>query len=256
MLNKITYSCTALNGLNKKKQGLLKQEADGYYRVVLGALNAYNSIGDLYPYEPAKALFEASGALKRRIARGALRAENGHPKWEPAMSEEQYACRVMEIRESRVCAHIKQIDLVFDKYRDEKGRPIIGIEGYVAPSGELGYVLEKALVNPNENIAFSIRSFTENIPTFSGVHRVLKNIVTWDYVGEPGIAQAEKYYSPALENKEDKVFNRATLEHAFYNQSPGFKSASMESVRLNADELFQSLGWVSSNESKPSYLKW
>lgn len=255
MSNTVSFTCTALNGSNKV--GKIKREADGYYRVVLGALNAYNSVGELYPYEGAKDLFNSSSALMRRVERGALRSENGHPKWLPNMSEDQYARRIMQIYEDRVCAHIKRVDLVFDKYRDDRGRTIIGIEGYVAPAGELGYVLEKALDNPNENVAFSIRSFTENIPTYTGMNKILRNVITWDFVGEPGIAQAEKYFSPTLESLEEKKFNRTTLERAYYypNDSKD-TSVSTESIRLGADDLFKSLGWVNPSTAKPSYFNW
>lgn len=254
MLNSITYSCTALNGSNKV--GLLKRESDGYYRVVLGALNAYNSANELYAYEPAKRLFERSGALMRRIERGALRAENGHPKMLPGMNDNSYAQRIMQIYEDRVCAHIKSVDLVFDRYKDKNNRPIIGIEGLITPDGELAHVVERALQNPNHNVAFSIRSFTENIPTFTGMTKILRNIITWDFVGEPGIREAEKYFSPSLESLEEKKFSRNTLESAFNDKSDSFSTPSMESARMNADDLFRSLGWSNSNESKPGYLNW
>lgn len=254
MLNSVTFSCTRLHGTNKV--GLLKADSDGYYRVVLGALNCHNSAGGYYPYEPAKKLFERSSSLMRRVDRGALRAENGHPVWETGMSEAQYANRIMQIQERRVCAHIRQLDLVFDKHKDDRGRPIIGIEGLVAPSGELGYVLEKALSNPHENIAFSIRSFTNDISGYNGVQKNLVNVVTFDYVGEPGIAYAEKYRSPSLESYDDRKFTRSTLERAFSNNDMVNTSPSMESARMNKDELFNSLGWVNSDQSQPSYLKW
>lgn len=254
MLNSVTFSCTRLNGTNKV--GLLKPDSDGYYRVVLGALNCHNSSGGYYPYEPAKRLFERSSSLMRRIERGALRAENGHPVWETGMSQTQYANRIMQIYEKRVCAHIRQVDLVFDKHKDDRGRPIIAIEGLVAPAGELGYVLEKALANPHENIAFSIRSFTNDVESYIGLQKNLINIITWDFVGEPGISVAEKYRSPSLESYEDKVFSRSTLERAFSNNEITYSNPSMESAKMNADELFRSLGWVNSNESQPSYLKW
>lgn len=254
MLNSVSFTCTAMNGLNKV--GLIKPDSDGYYRVVLGALNVYNSSGEYYAYEGAKHLFERSSSLMRRVARGALRSENGHPKWLPGMSEDEYARRIMQIYEERVCAHIRQVDLVFDKYKDDKGRRIIGIEGLVRPDGELGYVLENALKNPHHNVAFSIRSFTENIRSYTGVTKILKSIITWDLVTEPGIPIAEKYYSPSLESLTEKKFSRNTLERAYYSKDTNTNSPSMESVKMNAAELFHSLGWVNSDESQPSYLKW
>lgn len=257
MFNSVSFTCTAMNGMNKV--GLLKPDEQGYYRVVLGALNCYNSQNEYYEYEGAKTLFERSGSLMRRIGRGALRSENGHPKLLPGMTEDDYARRIMQIYEERVCAHIKQIDLVFDKYKDpQTGKRCIGVEGLIAPAGELGYVLENALKNPNENIAFSVRSFTENIPTFTGVRKIMRQLITYDFVGEQGIHIADKYHSPALESLEEKKFTRSTLESAYYGSQAkqNLSPVSVESVKLSADELFRSLGWVNSNESNPSYLKW
>lgn len=253
MLNSVTFSCTALK---PGKRGLIKKDEDGYYRVILSALNAYNSSGEFYEYEGAKKLFERSSSLMRRIHRGSLYGELGHPKWLPGMSEDDYARRIMQIYEDRVCCHIRSIDLIFDKYKDERGRPIIGVEGLIAPSGELAHVLERALVNPHNNVAFSIRSFTENTATFTGVKKVLRNVITYDAVLEPGMSLAEKYNSPSLESLEEKRFSRHTLERAYFTSEIGHSNPSMESAKMNADELFKSLGWVNSNESQPSYLKW
>lgn len=251
MLNSVSYSCTALSGMNKV--GKIKQEADGYYKVILGGLNVFNSSGQLYPYEPAKQLFETSGVLQRRIKRGALRAENGHPKKTGNMSNADYVSRLLNIYEGRVCAHIKQIDLDFNAVKDDKGRPIVAIVGHVAPAGELGYVLEKALQNPNENVAFSIRAFTDDRDTYTGTIRILKNIVTWDYVGEPGIAVAEKYYSPTLESLDFQTFSRGDMERAVRDMNK--TSVATESAKMNAQELFQTLGWVDQN-AQPSFMQW
>lgn len=255
MLSSVTYSCTALNGTNKV--GLLKQLDNGYFRTVLGGLDVFNSSNELYPYKEAAELFERSGALQRRIARGALRAENGHPKFVTGMTNDDYANRIMNIHEDRVCAHISKIELVFDEIKDDKGRPIIAIVGDVAPAGELSYVLEKALKNPNENIAFSIRAFTEDRSTFKGRIRILRNIITWDYVGEPGIGIAEKYNSPSLESLEERIFSRSDLERVSRNLSNGPRNIATENARMNADELFRSLGWdMRTNDQRPKYLGW
>ena len=255
MFNKVSFTCTSLK---PNKVGLIKPDSQGYYRVCVGALNAYNSVGEYYEYEGAKELFDRSSSLMRRISRGALSGENGHPKWLPGMTEDDYARRIMQIYEDRICVHFKQIDLVFDKYTDERGRKIIGIEALITPGGELGYVLENDLKNPNANIAFSIRSFTENIPTFNGVKKILKNIICFDKVTEPGISLAEKYNSPALESLEEKTFSRTTLERAYSNDNivKTLSPFGMESVKMNAEELFTSLGWNHSSHQTPSYFNW
>ena len=257
MLNSVTYACTALAGMNKV--GLLKPEEDGYYSVVLGGLNVYNSAGEFYTLDQARRLFEESGQLQRRIRKGALRAENGHPKMLPGMSQEQFAHRVMSIYEERVCAHIKEVTLDFDNVRDKNGQKVVAIMGKIAPAGELGHVLDRALKNPNENIAFSIRAFTDNEFSRMRVNRHLKSIVTWDYVGEQGIELADKYSNPALESfggevaMESHTFSRGVMERALV-EAPGL--IATESKRMTATELFQSCGWDLPSGAKPTYMGW
>ena len=68
--------------------------------------------------------------------------------------------------------------------------------------------------NPKENVCFSIRSFTDNSYSHGRVNKVLKNIITFDYVNEPGIHIAEKYKSPSLEAVEETVFSKEQFDSA------------------------------------------
>lgn len=250
--NNVTYECTALNGMNKV--GLLRRDEQGYAQVVLGGLDVSNSAGEFYTFDQSKKLFEDSGALQRRIRSGALRGENGHPKMMPGQSPESFANRVMSIWEDRVCVHIKKVTLDFENVRDANGRKVIAIMGWVKPSGELGYVLEEALNNPNQNVAFSIRAFTDNERFRGRTNRHLRNIVTWDFVGEPGIAIATKYSSPALESLDEMNFNRHQLERAA--NLPGPTGVATESVKLTANELFRSFGWNLDSGKRSAWTQW
>lgn len=246
-MNSIMYACTSLVGMNKV--GELKRTPEGYYPMVVGALNVFNSGGQFYPLEGSRALFEdQSSSLQRRVKRGALRGEYGHPKplprklnqAEQRLQDEEFARRNLSIYEENVCCHHMKLWLEFDKVKDKNGKPVIVIMSHVAPNGPLGSVLEKQLQNPNENVCFSIRSFTDNKKRFGVEHRTLREVVTFDYVNEPGIAVAEKYLSPALEDFSME-FSRATLERAIYENRPAGISA--ETTILTADSLFASMGW-------------
>jgi hypothetical protein len=255
-LNSVTFACTSLVGVNKV--GELKKNAKGYYPMVVGALNVFNSAGQLYVYEQAKDLFESSSQFQRRVARGSLRGENGHPRMDPNQSVESFANRVMTIVENRICCHHASITLDYNNIKDANGKPVIAIISEVCPSGELGYVLEKELANPNENICFSIRAFTDDFRQNGVYKRALRNIVTFDHVNEPGISVAEKWKSPALENLLDMSFSRGVIERSFKEQSlPGF---SRESTHLSADELYASLGWSALDSfdttKKAAYTEW
>lgn len=257
-LNSIRFACTSLAGVNKA--GTLKKDADGYYEVVVGALNFFNSAGQLYVYEQAKDLFTSSSQLMRRVSRGALRGEYGHPKLLPGMSQDQFANRIMSIYEENVCCHFREITLDFERVKDANGKPVIAIVAWVKPSGPNAKALQDSLDNPNENVCFSIRAFTDDYRDKGITKRILKTIVTWDYVNEPGISIAEKFKSPSLESLCDQSFSRGNLERACDKSL--MSGMATESALLTADELFLSMGWETTTSMKrvqpktPSYMGW
>ena len=254
--NSVRFACTALAGSNKV--GVLKQDDNGYYEVVVGALDVYNSAGQFYVYEQAKELFQSSSQLMRRVSRGALRGEYGHPKPQPGMSNDQFANRIMSIYEENTCCHHKEITLDFDRVKDANGKPVIAIISKVMPSGPIGPALEKSLNNKNENVCFSIRAFTDDYREGGITKRILKTVVTFDFVTEPGIEVANKFVAPALES-DGMILSRGDIER-------GIKSASQhgiatESSLLTADELFKSMNWQNTGMSNlkvpaPHYTKW
>ncbi len=192
------YRCTALVGTTKT--GQLRADAAGYYEVVLGALDFYNSAGAFYAFSPAKSLFEESSSLMRRTANGALRGEYGHPKFLPGMTSQQFLMRVMDINEQSVSHHISEVYIDETSVRNKDGSSVIAIMGRVKPCGPFGDALAASFENPNENVCFSIRSLTEDIRDARGtLVKTLREIITWDYVNEPGISVANKYQAPGLE---------------------------------------------------------
>ncbi|BAW19297.1 putative virion structural protein [Ralstonia phage RP31] len=240
MFNNVTFTCTRLNGTNKV--GDLKKNERGYYVMVIGALNMFNSAGMYYRADAAKQFFEESSSFMRRVKRGALRGEYGHPRRDPAMSMQAFYARLLQIHEDKVCVHFASVWLDFENYKDDQGRPIVAILAEVAPNGPLGYVLEKQLQNPAENVCFSIRSFTDDRMERGVINRYIKTIVTFDYVNEPGMAVAEKFNSPALEGLEDVTFTRGQVE-AGSTQLIEASGVGNESVQLNVHELMNAFGW-------------
>lgn len=216
-MTQIVYQCTAYNGVNKV--GNLKKDASGYFEIVLGALNAYNAAGWYYSYEHAKALFENSAELMRRISTARLRGETGHPRFQPGMTQLQWFSRVNDIYEPNCCVHIKKVWLDFEGHKDENGQPIILIMGLVKASGANSLWLEKQFENPDEDVCFSIRSFTEDKILAGRKTKMLKKIVTWDTVNEPGMSDACKYKTPSLEALGLSTVNQADLEMSFFTDS-------------------------------------
>ncbi|WJJ55179.1 head maturation protease [Xanthomonas phage RTH11] len=202
-MNGFSLSCTALLGTNKA--GTLKPDADGYYTVVLGALDVFNSSGAYYPEASAKHLFQQSASLMRRIASGNLRGEYGHPRPQPGMTPDDWVNRVRDIYEPNVCMHIRKVTVDYTSFRNEQGQPVITIVGEVKPSGPNGPALKEQFDNRHEDVCFSIRSLTNDDFRMGRVTKHIKLIVTWDYVNEPGLAQAHKWNSPSLESHSEAV---------------------------------------------------
>lgn len=189
---------------SKGKKGILTPDSDGYYEVVVGALNTYNSAGEYYTAEGAIALFENSSHLMRRIKNGALYAELGHPKKAPGMSMEQFYSRVVSIEETNICGHFSELRLDFkfgEKHPELNNKDLIAVVAKVKPAGPKANALQIALENPKQNAAFSVRGLTENKYKNGRVERRLTNIICYDHVTEPGVAVSDKYMAPGLEHR-------------------------------------------------------
>lgn len=238
--------------LPNNKHGIMKPDSDGYYTQTLGGLNVFNSVGQYYTLEGAKDLFEKSSSFQRKVQRGALRGEVGHPRQLPGMSEDQYLNRILDTDETNTCCQFAEIWLDFDNFRGKNGEKIVGIVGKVIPSGAKGEALAKAFENPKENVCFSIRSFTRDYMQGTRYCREIKQIVTFDWVNEPGIEIAEKFKTPGLENIDDHTFTKSQVERIMSKHRVGLGT---ESACFGAKELFSALGWDRDTNSK-SFLKW
>jgi hypothetical protein len=189
---------------SRGKQGIIKPDSDGYYELVVGGLNTYNSAGEYYTAEGALQLFENSSHFMRRIKNGALYSELGHPKKTPDMSMEQFYNRVITIEETNICGHFSEIRLDFDfgkKNPDFNNSDLIGIIAKVKPAGAKANALQLSLEDPKQNTAFSIRGLTENKYKNGRVERRLTNVICFDHVVEGGIATAHKAFAPGLEHR-------------------------------------------------------
>ena len=223
MLNRfnrqVVFECIRLKG--SSKLGVIKPDKDGCYTQVIGGLNAYNSGGSFYELEAGLQFFQAQSSFQRKIGRGVLRAETGHPKKTPGMKEYEYGERILRIEETLVCGTWRKIWLSNADLRDEQGRRIVPIMGTIYPSGPYRDMLIHAFQSPGEQVCFSIRSFTNDIPRGDGTFiKKLLQIVTFDYVNEPGIWSAEKLLSPNLEhNSVDRALLSETLNKSRMKES-------------------------------------
>lgn len=165
-----------------------KPDADGYYEINAGAYGVFNESGIFYSAENIEKLFENSSVLQRRIEKGIVRAELGHPRFEPGMSEAAFDARHMEIREDRYCGHIRKAKLV--NSNDGKTK-ITRIS--VIPFGHFKSTLEDALKTKDSNCFFSVRSCSNRRRVNGITVKYVYLIVTWDFVTEGGIRMANKF---------------------------------------------------------------
>ena len=252
----IRFVCTALAGTNKA--GIIKPDANGCYETVVGGLNVYNSAGQFYVYDQAAALFKESSQFMRRVSRGCLKAEVGHPKLQPGMTHDQFVHRLLSIHEENVCAFHSEIRLDFDNYKDADGRPFIAIISKVCPSGPHGDMLRRAFENPKENVCFSIRAFTDDYRDGLLTKRILRTCVTFDYVTEPGIAQATKFHSPSLEALVDgRLTQRDAVRALDRLQADQRMGVATEAAVMTGNELARLLGVTGQSQaSAPNWTSW
>lgn len=213
-MSELYFSQTKLSLFGKK--GVMKPDEDGYYEFVIGALNCHNNTKSwFYTAEDVRQLFGPGSLFYRRVANGALRAEVGHPKRQPGMSDTQFADRMMDIDLNNVCAHFKEvwIDENFGKnhpvYKDPN---LIAIMAKVKPSGPKKDILLEAIENKNENICFSIRAIADEAIVRGKVIRALKDIISIDMVNEGGITVASKWDSPVTESIVETDVMRLTKD--------------------------------------------
>lgn len=212
-MNKVYFTATKLSMF--KKEGKLVPDAEGYYELVVGGLNTFNNTNAwYYTIEGVRELFGPGSILHRRIANGCLRAEVNHPKQKPGESNEAFFGRMLDIDLNNTCAHFKEIwlDENFGKNNPRYGNPnLVAIMAKVKPTGPKGDMLRDSLDNPNENVCFSIRALADEGYVHGKRLRVLKEIITIDYVNEGGITVASKWDSPATESFDNSELLEITL---------------------------------------------
>lgn len=245
MSNVIRFTATKLNKLGKK--GVIKPDEDGYYTLIVGALNCYNSRGEYYTLDAAKKLFESSSILMRRIQNGELRGEIGHPQKLPGSTDREYIQRILTIDESKVICHFKEIwlDYNYAKTVPDMNNDTVVIMAKLKPAGPYGHVLKESLDNPNENTSFSIRSLTNNRLENGIVVKNIVNIITWDYVNEPGISKANKWDSPATESEDFSIATEEMLSGMVEDKSIVANESSRILLKDTLDKL--------KKEEKPIY---
>lgn len=222
----VKYSAVAFPCQNKTNS--LKQP-DGYYRVIVGAFNAYNHSGFFYPFSQGiKKLYDVGGVIRRRLDNGLCKSEWGHPKLD-GLNDEQVLRRIVRIDDDRVCNFIR--DITLESAKDETRKDIILVVASIIPLGPFGGFLQQELDIPEVNVAWSIRSFTAPpILLPNGIRaKVVKDVFTYDKVIEPGIPQATMFSTANLIGVEclsdDLFITESMMDRVIkYNYTSGLEN--------------------------------
>ena len=190
----VMLSATSYKPMKGKE---IQKDADGYYKVRLGAFNVFNAKNAFYIGEGVKDLINNPNSIfYRRLKKGYLCGEMGHPSMKPGMSIQQFIYRTSIIDQENIAFHIKDVMLVETGDKVEQmgnyGNVII-VEGWIKPSGPKGKYLQEALDNPDRNVAFSVRSVSKDKIVNGVIIKQTTSIATWDWVVEPGISNANTF---------------------------------------------------------------
>ena len=242
------YSVTTFPGKNKLDK--IQTDENGYRKIILGGFNLANESGIFYPLtNQVRSLYESDSSILRKLRKGQCFSEVGHPNI-LNMPEHVAIQRLQQIDETNTCTHIKSISL--ESTKDENGDEVVLAYGWVKPDGAKYFVLEKGFENPDRDVAFSIRSFADM--TTEGFKRVRKvfDVITYDYVNEPGIRRATKYNTAAaLEQLLDFHFTKDNLERAILESGKhSNESYILESLTMVKDHY----GWNAVNVITPIIL--
>lgn len=237
-----SYAALSLPGANKVSK--MQADANGYYRMCLGGFNVCNDNGKFYPLtDTVKGMFAPGSIVRKRIDNGYMKAELGHPDI-TGLSHIDILKRLAHIDPTRVCAHFADIQL--DYRKDEHGKEVVLVIGRVKPSGPYAESLRKQFDNPEENVCFSVRSFSKNGMYQGKAATLITDILTYDAVTEPGIRFATQFNTVSLEGANhlmslhDISFTEKDFAEAM-RDSHGYSQES--NIISNLKMIKTSFGW-------------
>lgn len=186
-----SFESSALIGANRK--GVITPDAHGYYTVIVGGVGIFNSRNEFY-VDTGDDILARCPTISRRLQNKRLWAELEHPVILPQMSEHEIVSKILKINSDRVTSHIKEVFYDSNTERCPKtGKPIRLFVAKVKGFGNFKHYFEDAIVNPDQDLNYSIRSLVKTVPTARGVEKYITDISTFDQVMEPGLHVASKF---------------------------------------------------------------
>ena len=203
---------------------VLKPDANGYYKVNLGAFNFCNTSGEYYKMTPRvmKCFTDPKSFMVKRIVDKALYGEFDHPSMPDSIrraihtpeGKRRWMERQMVFTPELTSHHIKSVTVSETNVKD----PVTGankflVTGLIKPFGDKAKHVQEMFENPDMSAAFSIRSAVLETIENGRVTKEVVAIFTYDAVYAPGIKGSTDQHSVGLEiDKSDIEFMEAHLQ--------------------------------------------
>lgn len=175
--------------------GNVERREDGCFKVILGSLDTYNVHDEFYLAEGVEELLSTGGyhSFASKLKRKSVKGESRHPFREVGMTDTEFVNRNMIVDNTTASHQILEVMLEKTNEVEKPGTCVILIWGWIKPTeNDLGRALKADLLDSEINVCFSIRCFSR-IKVINGViSRLITNIITWDWVDNPGKPRSGK----------------------------------------------------------------
>lgn len=258
MTERLIFTNTQLKLMDKK--GFLKPDSEGYYEFPVGAFNCMNSAGEIYTTDNIDDLFSSSSMFMRKIQSGKLFGEWGHPAPQPGESEADFAARISMISDKDTCVFFREIwndkkaGKHFTQYPGIDEKSVITF-ARLKPHGAKWETLQRAIDDPNVNVAFSVRNFGRDRVFQGRTYVSVEQIVTYDAVTHQGIASSEKYGSFHLEHRKTVITPKVVKALREKMNAGKVRMENVETVNTiiqTAENFFK----AQNTGNKPGYFGW
>lgn len=190
----------------------LEPDERGWFKMYGGSFNTNNFRGDSYPLSPEleKEFLSPKSEFSYRMANGCLGGECNHPEIHLLPSKGAKTARINKIDKTRECLQVMQIELDTTTYQNDDGSPVTAIWVWVKPTGAYADAFNKALRDPDIQVALSIRTESANrLRPDLTYERIVTKIIAFDWVDIQGIPNATKFNSFSMESFG---FNKETID--------------------------------------------
>jgi len=179
-----------------KRPGVIKPNEKGEYKIIVGGLNIYSGNGFYYKHTPKVEKILTTGVFKMKLDAGKVMSEANHPNFSVYRKESEVIERMMQIDESNALAAIVNITVVkTDKLDPLFNNPIYHIVATMVPQGPKKDELIRLFADPDAELCFSVRSFSDSYDVNGVVVKEQKMFITWDRVTNPGHYVAKKSFT-------------------------------------------------------------